>query len=134
MTPGTLFASIPVAAADGRNFLPLLYLAAALVVGAVVIVLVGRWRKGEARLTPTASDELAQYRALYERGAISEEEYRKLRSILGGELRKGLDLAPRPLAPSPPPPAAGHDVQAQQQPQQQPPRDEPPATGIKPPE
>src|SRR5262245_14998152 len=112
----------PLFAADGRNFLPLLYLAAALLVGALVIVLVGRWRKGNSNLSPNASDELAQYRALYEQGAISEEEYKKLRSLLGGEIRKNLDLAPRP---APPAPAAAERVQP-------PPTDEPPATGIRP--
>jgi hypothetical protein len=115
----------PLFAEVGR-FLPLLYLAAALIIGAVVIVLVGRWRKSSATLGPSASDELAQYRALYEQGAISEEEYRKLRSLLGGEMRKNLDVpgkAPAPAAdkvqPSPPPPAADEP---------------PPATGIRPPE
>jgi hypothetical protein len=121
MIASTLLRSPVFAATDGRQFLPLLYLAAALIVGAVVIVLVGRWRKGSATLGPTASDQLAQYRALYERGEISEEEYKKLRSLLGGEIRKNLDVPGRP-------PAADDRVQAGP-----PPADEPPSpTGIRP--
>jgi len=121
MIASTLFGS-PLFAANGKQFLPLLYLAAALIVGAVLIVLVGRWRKGSATLGPSASDELAQYRALYEQGAISEEEYKKLRSLLGGEIRKHLDV---PGKPSPP---ASDKVQPS------PPRadEPPPATGIRP--
>jgi hypothetical protein len=120
MIANTLLGS-PLFAADAGRFWPLLCLAAALIVGAVVIVLVGRWRKASATLGPSASDELAQYRALYEQGAISEEEYRKLRALLGGEIRKNLDVPGKAPAP------ASDKVQASP-----PPADEPPPTGIRP--
>jgi hypothetical protein len=114
----------PLVAADARNFLPLLYLAAALVVGALVIYLVSCWRRSGATLGPSPSDELAQYRALYERGAISEEEYRKLRSVLGGEIRKTLEL------PRTAPPAAASDVAAS--PPAASTEGDPPTSGIRP--
>src|SRR5262245_51065741 len=115
----------PLAAAIGlENFLPLLYVLAALVVGIVVIALANRWRRRGGNYTISASDQLAQYRQLYEQGAISEEEFSKLRSLLGGEIRKGLDLT---KAKAPPAPAAADKVQTQP-----PPTDEPPATGIRP--
>lgn len=123
MIASTLLRSPVFAASDGRQFLPLLYLAAALIVGSVVIVLVGRWRRNTAALSPSASDQLAQYRALYERGAISEEEYKKLRSLLGGEIRKNLDVPGRPS-----PPAVDDKVQANPPLTDEP----PPSTGIRP--
>lgn len=137
--PGPPLFAAPV---DGRNFLPLLWMAAALIVGAVIIVLVGRWRKRSANLGPSASDELAQYRALYEQGAISEEEYKKLRSLLGGEIRKNFALSPRPatLASAAQPAPSGAVTSAppiapaasDEAPPPPPPTDEPPATGIRP--
>jgi hypothetical protein len=120
MIASTLAGS-PLFAADAGRFLPLLYLAAALIVAAVVIVLVKRWRQSTATLGPSASDELAQYRALYEQGAISEEEYKKLRSLLGGEIRKNLDVPGKAAAP------VSDKVQTSP-----PPADEPPPTGIRP--
>src|SRR5262245_25683325 len=111
----------PLFAADLKTFLPLLYLVAAIIVGAVVLVLISKWRRSNAPLGPSASDQLAQYRTLYEQGAISQEEYRKLRSLLGSELRKDLNLAP----PAAPPPAPDARIQS--------PQDEPPSTpGIRP--
>ena len=110
-------------AATLRDFLPLVYLLAATCVGVLAILLVNRWRKGGANLTPSASDQLAQYRALYEKGAISEEEYRRLRSLLGGEIRRNLDVPGKPSSPAgaaPVPPPT-------------PPASEPPPdTGIRP--
>jgi hypothetical protein len=73
-----------------------LYLAGALLLGALVIDLVRRWRRepGPGRLTP--NDQLAQYRSLYEQGVISQEEFERLRTLLGGELQKPLAVPPRP--------------------------------------
>jgi hypothetical protein len=113
----------PLWAADIGRFLPLLYLAAALILGAVVIYLISRWRRTNPRLSPSDSEQLAQYQLLRKQGAISEEEYRKLRSVLGGEIRRSAGLpsrdegiAPLPPDPSPPPPS----------------KEPPPESGIKP--
>jgi hypothetical protein len=71
-----------------------LYLAGALLVAAAIIALVRRrWRGAETRPS-SPSDEMAHYRRLYEQGTISEEEYRRLRSLLGRELRRSVDLLP----------------------------------------
>ena len=76
-------------------------LAGALLVAAAVIELVRRWlKRGEPPQTP--SDQLAHYRTLYRQGAISQEEFDRLRAVLGGEIEKA---APPPAAPSPPPAA-----------------------------
>jgi hypothetical protein len=77
------------------------YLAASLLVAAGIIALVRRWWRGEQSRPHSASDEMAHYRRLYEQGNISEEEYRRLRTLLGGELRRSADLLPvkAPQAP-----------------------------------
>ncbi len=82
-------------------------LAAALLAAAVIIALVRRWLRGGEQ-SPSASDQLSQYRALYKRGEISQEEFDRLRAVLGGELAAGVKPPPpRPPAPKPtdaPPP------------------------------
>ena len=76
-------------------------LAVALLAAALVVELVRRWaRKGEQ--PPSASDQLANYRTLYKRGEISQEEFDRLRAVLGGEMIAGAKPAPpRPPAPKP---------------------------------
>ena len=76
-------------------------LVVALLAAALVVELARRWaRKGEQ--TPSASDQLANYRTLYKRGVISQEEFDRLRAVLGGELIAGAKSAPpRPPAPKP---------------------------------
>jgi Short C-terminal domain len=76
-----------------------LYLAGALLLGALVIDLVRRWRREPGPERPTPSDQLAQYRSLYEQGVISQEEFERLRTLLGGELQKSLAVPPRPPPP-----------------------------------
>lgn len=114
---------------DGSTFLPVLYLVVAFVVGALLIALVQRWRRRNLSLGPSASDQLAHFRTLYEQGAISEEEYRRLRGILGGELRKAIDLPARPPTTGPIPtdrimPPSGDSPPPES--------DQPPASGIRP--
>jgi hypothetical protein len=77
-----------------------LYLAGALLLGALVIALVRHWRRepDPERLTP--NDELARYRSLYQQGAISQEEFERLRMLLGSELSKSLASPPRPAPPT----------------------------------
>jgi len=91
-------------ALDLRILVPGLYLAGSLLVAALIIAVCRRiWRSGEERL-PSPSEEMAHYRTLYEQGTISEEEYRRLRGLLGGELRRSVDLlpAPAPMGPKSP--------------------------------
>ena len=102
---------------DPSLLLNSLYLVAILLAGALLIALVNSWRrKGERRLG--ASDQLAQYRTLYEEGEISQEEFDRLRSLLGGQIRRqvkesapsskntGSSGPPETTAPQPPPRAA----------------------------
>ena len=93
-------------ALDFSILIPGVCLAGALLVGALVLALVRRWRVGGEGQGPDASDQLAHFRTLYEQGAISEEEYKRLRAVLGVELRQMIDLPPRPAPPGPVPPEA----------------------------
>jgi hypothetical protein len=79
-------------------------LAVALLVGAFVIWIVDRWRKRSTQTTDTAS-ELTEFREMYERGEITEEEYAKLRTRVAGRVKA-------PAATTPPggaPPTASRD-------------------------
>lgn len=120
---------------DNAFLVPGLALAGSLLVGAAVIALFRRWQRDAARGTSAdASDQLSQYRALYEKGEISEEEFKRLRGVLGGELRKaqaqaqakagpgGEGVKPAAAPPSPSPPASEGQPGGPEQP--------PPQTGI----
>ena len=65
-----------------------------MLLGAVAIAVTARWRKGSRSDQLTASDQLAEYRSLYLEGAISKDEFERLRSVLGGEIRRTLDVPP----------------------------------------
>jgi len=98
----------------------------AILLGAVVIALVSRWRR-QATSTLTASDQLAEFRSLYLEGAISKEEFERLRSLLGGELRRELDVPKPSNTAVTPAPDELRDAQPN------PPREEkpqPPADGL----
>jgi hypothetical protein len=98
-----------------------LCLAAALLVGAIVIALVSWWRRRsepEEDLSPSA--QLAHFRSLYEAGTISQDEFERLRALLGGRMRETLGVPPPPETPAKPPPGQG----------EQPPEN--PETGIRP--
>ena len=72
-----------------------LYIAAALLAAAAVIAVIRRlYRKGSA--APTPGDQLAHYRRLYDRGAISQEEFERLRAVLGGQVRREVKGATHP--------------------------------------
>ena len=109
-----------------------LYLAGALLVGAAVVALLNRWRRRAGSEHLTAGDQLAQFRSLYEEGVISQEEFERLRSRLGGQLRHSLGVAPRPGPAGPDERvAASTGKQAEGPPgDERPP--EPPANGVRP--
>ena len=108
MTPGTHTALI--ADANKPSGSPLeqpefiwgtVALASALLVGAVVVLLVDRWRKRVLLEEKRSGEELTSFRAMYERGEITEEEYNRLRQRVAERVKK-------PPVPGPAPgPAAG---------------------------
>jgi hypothetical protein len=112
------------------NFrLTMLALVVTLLAAALIVAAFRRWRSRDGRpMGPTADEQLAQFRTLYEQGEMSEEEFRKVRAVLGGQIRKQLNL------PQPPARQDGpvEDIQAGQPaaPPASPP--EPPSEGIRP--
>jgi len=83
-----------VLAVNPKFLVPALSLMAALLAGAAVIALFRRWQRTD-KFSPDVGEELARYRALYEQGAISEEEYRSLRAVLSGDLRRSMKVGPK---------------------------------------
>lgn len=87
--------------------LPLVLL---LLLAAWIIARVRRWREEEAgELTP--GDELTHYRELYEQGDLDEEEYQRIRALLGQRMKDKLNLSGEPNPPLP----AGEEQEADEE-------------------
>src|SRR4051812_41372066 len=71
-----------------------LSLAGALLVGAVLLALFNRWHRRSEPDSLSPGAQLAEYRRLYEEGVISQEEFDRLRALLGGQLRQALEVPP----------------------------------------
>jgi hypothetical protein len=68
---------------DTRFLWATLVLAVALALGYLLIQWLERWRKRPVQYRLSAADELAQYRVLYERGELSQEEFDRIQATLG---------------------------------------------------
>src|SRR5579884_730494 len=75
-------------------------LAGTLLVGAIVVLLVDRWRKRALLEEKRSGEELTSFRAMYERGEITEEEYNRVRQRVADRVK-----VKKPAVP--PAPAAG---------------------------
>ena len=62
-------------------------IAGSLLLGAIILALVDRWRKKQMNDSRNVQDELVAYRALYQRGELSAEEYQRVRGRLVGQLK-----------------------------------------------
>jgi hypothetical protein len=72
-------------------------IAGALILGAVVVLLVDRWRKKGLADSGPSVDELTEYRRMFDAGEITEEEYKKLRRQLAERVKQPPPVA----APNP---------------------------------
>jgi hypothetical protein len=98
-------ATVPAVLADTLNFRLLvagLCLAGAFLVGAFIIALVSRWRRHSDGDDSSPGAQLARFRSLYEAGTISQEEFERLRSLLGAKMREDWRLPVPPKEPEPP--------------------------------
>jgi hypothetical protein len=78
-----------------------LCLVAGLLLAALIVALVNRWRqRHETKDETSPTAQLAHFRSLYEAGTISLEEFERLRTLLGVRLRESLGAAP-PVSPKP---------------------------------
>jgi hypothetical protein len=94
----------------GEDWVLVGLLSAALLVGAVVLYFVDRWRKRAMLEDKKSGEELTSFRAMYERGEITEEEYARLRQRVAERVKKPPAAPPNgPAAPGVPaaPAAAG---------------------------
>lgn len=89
-------------------------LVGALLAGAVVLWLIDRWRKRAAMEDRESGTELTDFRAMYERGEITEAEYNRLRLKVADRVKKpppappaGMPLPPGGSVPPPAPPVPG---------------------------
>jgi hypothetical protein len=74
-----------------------------LLVGALAIYLVDRWRKRRVRTLSDSSDQLAHFRKLCDQGKINQEEFEQVRARLTGQLQKEFQVpAPAPQMPQTP--------------------------------
>ena len=91
---------------DPRLLWASLALIAALLFGALLIAIYDRWRKRQVQDRPPPSDQLAEFRSLYERGELSQEEFDRIKTLLTGQMREALNMpaAPAPNTANPPPP------------------------------
>jgi len=84
-------------------------LAVALLAGAVVVWAVDRWRKRATQQTSDSGTELTDYRAMYDRGEITEAEYVKLRNKIATRMKTPPPGAGVPAPPAPPDPGGPPD-------------------------
>lgn len=72
-------------------------LAGALLVGAGVVYAMDKWRKRSAQpSTNEAGGDLSGFRAMYERGEITEEEYTRLRQKIAARVKAPPVTPPTP--------------------------------------
>ena len=70
-----------------------------ILVSALVLVWLDRWRKRSGSDRLSAQEQLANFRALYEQGQLSKEEFERIRATLAPQLRRELDLPAEPSRP-----------------------------------
>jgi hypothetical protein len=92
---------------EPENVLTVMSLAGALLLLAGIIAWVVRWRKRQMAPLTETYDALSEFRAAYERGELSEEEYERVRRKLAGRLTAEPAKPSLPAAPpeATPPPA-----------------------------
>ncbi len=94
-----------------------LALAAVILIGALIIAWIDRWRRRSGSERLSANEQLANFRRWYEKGQLSQEEFERIRALLSEQLRRELDVpagspatapeqkpeTPKPAEPGSPP-------------------------------
>jgi uncharacterized membrane protein len=78
---------------DPRILTVTILLTGSLLLGALVLALVDRWRKRQDEAVQP-HEQLTSFRVLYERGELSEQEYQRVKAKLTPKLK------PAPVAPT----------------------------------
>ena len=74
--------------------------------GAVVLYFTDIWRKRQFEAGRDSTESLTSFRALYERGELTESEYQKIRDKMAAQMKREVGLTPLP-PPAAPDPASG---------------------------
>jgi hypothetical protein len=69
-----------------------LILTSVILVGALVLIWIDRWRKRPGSERLSAKDQLANFRKLYEHGELDRDEFERIRALLTAQLQRELDL------------------------------------------
>jgi hypothetical protein len=78
-----------------------------LLLGALAVYIADRWRKRQQAISTESEEQLTSFRALFENGELTQEEYDRIRQRLGQRmLRRHPENVPTPPAPPEPPPPA----------------------------
>jgi hypothetical protein len=85
---------------DARLFWLSVTLVAVILIGALVIYWIDRWRKRSDGERLSANDQLAQFRELYDQGQLSQEEFERIRASLAPQLRREWDAPAAGGSPS----------------------------------
>jgi hypothetical protein len=114
-TPWLTLGAAGMTATATRNYLLLttLALAGALLLAALIIKMVDRWRKQPLDEVLTPGEQLAQFQDLHQKGELSTEEFDRIRAYLGEQLQRD------PVSPTAPASSVEGPTQA-------------PETGIRP--
>jgi hypothetical protein len=92
---------------DPRFLVAALALVGIILLGALIIAWLDRWRKRSGPQPFNANDQLAHFRELYEQGELSQEEFERIRVRLTAQLRQEWDVpggTSTPAAPESPKP------------------------------
>jgi hypothetical protein len=71
-------------------------LSGSLLLFAIILVLVKRWRKKQEVIMPSTHEQLNSYRELFEEGNLSKEEFERIRTRLLERMRKETGLSEKP--------------------------------------
>lgn len=74
-------------------------LIAVLLSGAVVLWWLDRWRKKQTGAALESTESLTHFRALFERGELSEPEYQRIRDRVANQMRQEVGLRRPAVAP-----------------------------------
>lgn len=81
-------------------------LSAVLLGGAVVLYFTDIWRKRQFDDGRNSTESMTSFRALYERGELTESEYQKIRDKMAARMKREVGLTPLP-PPASADPASG---------------------------
>lgn len=93
---------------DPRVLWPTFGLVLVLLLAAVLLSWFDRWRKRTDRDVLSPADQLNAFRLSYERGELSQDEYKRIKTRLAPKIKEQLNVPPNPTdePPTSEPPAA----------------------------